>query len=65
MARDVCDTGFARACDPASPPSIAGALRWLLDHPDERLEMGERGRSGSRADWNYDHQFAPVLARIV
>lgn len=59
------DTGFARACDPASPPSIAGALRWLLDHPDERLEMGERGRQRIAADWNYDHQFAPVLARIV
>ncbi len=59
------EAGFGRTCDPASPESIASALQWLFDHPHERIEMGERGRQRIAADWNYDHQFAPVLARII
>jgi glycosyltransferase involved in cell wall biosynthesis len=59
------DAGFGRVCDPDSPDSIASALGWFLDHADERIAMGERGRQRVAADWNYDHQFAPVLARIV
>lgn len=30
--------------DPHSPNAIAAALRWLLAHPDERRQMGERAR---------------------
>jgi glycosyltransferase involved in cell wall biosynthesis len=59
------DAGFGRVCEPDSPESIGAALRWFFDHPDERIAMGERGRQRVAADWNYDHQFAPVLARIV
>jgi glycosyltransferase involved in cell wall biosynthesis len=59
------EAGFGRTCDPASPESIARALGWLLDHPEERVAMGRRGRQRIAADWNYEHQFAPVLARIV
>lgn len=59
------DAGFGRACDPASPASIAAELRWLLEHPAERVAMGERGRQRIGLDWNYDHQFAPVLARMI
>ncbi|HYN10668.1 MAG TPA: glycosyltransferase [Vicinamibacterales bacterium] len=59
------EAGFGRTCDPASPESVATALRWLLEHPDERVAMGRRGRQRVAADWNYEHQFAPVLARIV
>lgn len=59
------DAGFGRVCDPESPESLAAALRWFLEHPGERIAMGERGRQRVTADWNYDHQFAPVLARMV
>jgi len=59
------DAGFGRVCDPESPGSLAAALRWFLEHPGERIAMGERGRQRVAADWNYDHQFAPVLARMV
>ena len=59
------DAGFGRVCDPETPASIAAELRWLLDHPEERFAMGERGRQRVALDWNYEHQFAPVLARIV
>jgi glycosyltransferase involved in cell wall biosynthesis len=59
------DAGFGRACDSSSAASIAAELRWLLDHPAERIAMGERGRQRVGLDWNYDHQFAPVLARMI
>ena len=59
------DTGLARSCDPASAESIAAALRWFVGHPDERLEMGRRGRQRILDEWNYDRTFRPVLDRIV
>lgn len=56
--------GYGLACDPEDPQSIADALRWLLEHPAERRAMGERGRQRILSAWNYEQQFAPVLARI-
>ena len=55
------DNGHALPIDPEDPDSIVTALRWLLDHPDERRAMGQRGRERILADWNYEKQFAPVL----
>lgn len=56
--------GLARACDPRSPESIAEAVMyWLADeqrHRDAQLE----GLRRIKTDWNYETQFAPVLARI-
>ncbi|MGH9563030.1 MAG: glycosyltransferase, partial [Terracidiphilus sp.] len=31
--------------DPTSPVAIAEAMRWCLDHPEEALAMGRRGRA--------------------
>lgn len=53
--------GYARACDPQDPQSIADAIRWYLDHPEKRREMGRRGRRRILDDWNYEHQFKPVF----
>jgi glycosyltransferase involved in cell wall biosynthesis len=58
------DAGVALACDPGDPASIAAALRWFLDHPEEMRAMGERGRKRILAEWNYEAQFAPVLSRL-
>jgi glycosyltransferase involved in cell wall biosynthesis len=57
--------GFALACDAGSATSIASALRWFLEHPDETAAMGQRGRDRILSDWNYERAFAPVLSRIV
>jgi glycosyltransferase involved in cell wall biosynthesis len=54
------DAGFGRVCDPRDPVSIAAALRWFLDHPNEMRAMGERGRRRIMDDWNYEAQFRPV-----
>jgi glycosyltransferase involved in cell wall biosynthesis len=58
------DQGFALVVQPDSASSIAQALRWYLEHPAERLRMGEGGRTRIATEWNYERQFAPVLARM-
>jgi len=55
---------YGLACDPRSTESLIAAISWLLDHPDERRAMGERGRAKIAADWNYDGAFAPVLDNL-
>jgi glycosyltransferase involved in cell wall biosynthesis len=58
------DPGYARACDPDDPDSIEAALRWYLEHPDERRQMGRRGQDKIRRAWNYESMFAGVLERL-
>jgi glycosyltransferase involved in cell wall biosynthesis len=53
--------GFARACDPADPDSIAAALGWFLDNAAERRAMAARSRAKIVEDWNYDTAFAQVI----
>ncbi len=55
------DRGVARYCDPLSASSLAGELQWFLDHPAQRVAMGERGREKILSDWNYESQFLPVM----
>ena len=56
--------GYARACDPDDPDSIAAELRWYMEHPAERREMGRRGQNKVRQSWNYESVFSDVLAEI-
>jgi glycosyltransferase involved in cell wall biosynthesis len=53
--------GYAQACDPRDPNSIAGALQWFLDHPSERRAMALRGRAKIETEWNYDTAFSPIM----
>lgn len=59
------ETGLSRSCDPESADSIAAALRWFVEHPQERLAMGRRGRQRILDEWNYERTFRPVLEQIV
>jgi len=63
--RDLFVPVYGRACDPADAKSVAEALAWFADHPDERGEMAARGRFRIGSDWNYETAFAPVLADIT
>jgi glycosyltransferase involved in cell wall biosynthesis len=56
------EAGFGRGCAPESAHSIEMELGWLLDHPRERVALGERGRRQVLAAWNYERVFAPVLS---
>lgn len=55
------DGGYALACDPEDPASIARAIQWYVDHPDARRTMGEAGRRRIESEWNYEAGFRPVL----
>ncbi len=57
--------GYAQACDPTDPASIATAVAWLIDHPAERRAMAARGRAKIAAEWNYDSAFAPVMSALA
>jgi glycosyltransferase involved in cell wall biosynthesis len=56
--------GYARSCDPQDPDSIEAALRWYVEHPAERREMGNKGQDKIRQSWNYETMFAGVLRTI-
>src|SRR5262249_48935082 len=53
--------GYARACDPTDPVSIAAVLTWFVDHPAERRAMGARGRAQIEAEGDYGSAFPPVI----
>jgi glycosyltransferase involved in cell wall biosynthesis len=58
------EPGYARACDPDDVDSIEAELRWYLNHPDERREIGQRCREQIRKAWNYETAFANVIATL-
>jgi glycosyltransferase involved in cell wall biosynthesis len=58
------EPAYGLACEPEDPHSVEKALRWFLEHPTEMRAMGERGRERIVREWNYDTQFAPVLAGL-
>lgn len=39
--------------DPENVDEIAGAIRYLLDHPDEARQMGENGRRAIKEEFNW------------
>jgi glycosyltransferase involved in cell wall biosynthesis len=59
--RMFAEPGFARAVDSTNADSVAAALEWFVNHPDERQAMATRARTKIEADWNYDTLFAPIL----
>jgi spore maturation protein CgeB len=58
------EPGYALACSPNDPASLASVLHWCLEHSDKLRAMGERGRQRILSEWNYDQQFQPVLEYI-
>jgi hypothetical protein len=56
--------GYGVACDPCNSAGLADILCWLAEHPDETRAMGERGRRQIACAWNYETQFAPVMAQL-
>jgi glycosyltransferase involved in cell wall biosynthesis len=58
------EPGYGRACDPDDPDSIETELRWFLDHPQERREMGRKCQNKIREAWNYETMFAGVLSAV-
>jgi glycosyltransferase involved in cell wall biosynthesis len=56
------ENGYGLACDSDDPKSIADALRWFDEHREAMARMGELGQHRVLDDWNYEVQFAPLMA---
>jgi glycosyltransferase involved in cell wall biosynthesis len=58
------ESGYGLACDPEDSRSIAKALSWFIEHPEETQKMGQRGQEQILQKWNYDVLFATVLKKL-
>jgi glycosyltransferase involved in cell wall biosynthesis len=58
------DPGYALACDPDDASSIEAALRWYLEHPNERRQMARKCHEKIVRDWNYESMFADVMTKL-
>ena len=56
--------GVSIGCDPANADDIARAVLYLRNDPGRRQAMAARGRALIRTTWNYETQFAKVLAAL-
>ncbi len=55
------EPGYGLDCDPSDPASIAAAIQYFCDHPEEVRAMGERGRQRILSEWNYEAQFHDIV----
>ena len=47
--------------DPLNPEEIAGAIRWIIEHPIEAQEMGENGRQAVLDKYNWEQESQKLL----
>jgi glycosyltransferase involved in cell wall biosynthesis len=54
--RFITDIGCGIMVDPHDPAAIAEAIEWVLDHPLEAEEMGQRGRRAFEERFTWEHE---------
>jgi glycosyltransferase involved in cell wall biosynthesis len=60
--RDIIEGSRCGICvPPRNPADIAGAIEWILDHPEEAREMGRRGRRLVLDIFNWEGQEKSLL----
>lgn len=60
--KDVIGHHSALFVDPRDPQAISDALRWILDHPAEARELGERGRRLTSEKFHWGSEASKLLA---
>ena len=53
--------GCGRLADPLDPASIADAMQWMLEHPEETDAMGRRGREAVETQYNWEQESRTLL----
>ena len=53
--------GCGLSVDPQDPQAIADAIQWLLEHPEEAQDMGQRGRAAVANGLNWEGEFRVLL----
>jgi glycosyltransferase involved in cell wall biosynthesis len=62
MATIVRSTGAGVLCDPTSPPSIAAAIRSIVESsPEERLALRERALRAAHDTYNWEAQLGTLF----
>jgi glycosyltransferase involved in cell wall biosynthesis len=56
------ETGAGLCVDAEAPNDVAGAISWLVDHPQEAEAMGQRGRDAVRSRYNWDVEGKKLVA---
>jgi len=57
----VDEIGCGISVDPRDAEHIADAIQWLLEHPQESKQMGERGQEAVRSTYNWGVQARSLL----
>lgn len=57
------EAGCGLLVDPMDPEAIAGAMRWIIEHPEQARAMGQKGRAAVTARYNWEREF-PKLLRL-
>lgn len=58
----VDEAGCGLVVDQTDPGAIADAMRWILAHPSEAMEMGRRGRRAIERRYNWEAEAEKLLA---
>jgi glycosyltransferase involved in cell wall biosynthesis len=61
MSLIVDGEGVGVKAAPRDPDSIASAIRWLIEHPQEREEMAARARTLAETTYNWEVQSGRLL----
>ena len=57
-------TGCGLLADPLDPAAIAKAMVWVLRHPTEAAEMGQRGQRAVAEKYNWERQADRLIATL-
>jgi glycosyltransferase involved in cell wall biosynthesis len=56
--------GCAKTCPINDAEKLATVFQWMADHREDVAELGRHGHQLVQERWNYEKQFAPVMAQM-
>jgi len=66
LYREIVEGAECGICvDPLNPEEIAGAIRWIIDHPAEAEQMGKNGHRAVEERYNWGKEEKKLLSFII